>query len=435
MYTSLLSLLPLCTSYAVDKPASEVFKKWLNYQQIIPDVNLASMKDNLSPVFFNIVKMRYQKHIPEVTYLNPFLSSCTAGHINEFGCNFSEPYDPVFIENFRQFYTLIEHDISGLFDFFKQHQFAQADQIKNEEGANANNIIDQYSTLMSLFFANPNQFIEYVCTFAVANRLYEFCFNPKTWPQFNHMLIEKKEYPYARFLYSIIWQTLAGIGWKHWHEESLKSLQQKAAQGNRIIYIAGGSDIYQLIKAGIYNITNIDPQLPTQPQYYAEGWDWILYGNAAEPQAGIGDRIIFNFEDKNIVMKRTRFVCHPETFQARLASGEIIQLNCCTTEWSIFENDNFVGTYVLERRPCQQDDFIPKEHQTLLMSFNELFFISAPAGMGGWGIDITRLPNNLEIIIKQLRKPVTKSMLGNMRLATLLNFSDFKFISLGTCIN
>src|SRR5579862_9633943 len=134
--TSLLSLLPLCTAYTVDKSASEVFKKWLNYQQIIPDVNLASMQDNLSPVFFDVFKMRYQNHIPDVKNLNPFLSSFTAGHINEFGCTFSEPYNPIFIENLRQFYTLIEYDIPGLFDFFKQHQFAQTDQNKNEEDAN-----------------------------------------------------------------------------------------------------------------------------------------------------------------------------------------------------------------------------------------------------------------------------------------------------------
>ena len=99
------------------------------------------------------------------------------------------------------------------------------------------------------------------------------------------------------------------------------------------------------------------------------------------------------------------------------------------------EEGKILGSYVLERRFVTQADFTTAADKTFLMSFNELFYVTLPDFMEGWGIEPAKFPEDLNIVIKQLRRPVSKKMMCNMRIADLLNTTDFKFISLGTCIN
>ena len=64
----------------------------------------------------------------------------------------------------------------------------------------------------------------------------------------------------------------------------------------------------------------------------------------------------------------------------------------------------------------------------MVMSYDELIYAIAPEMYNGWGIDPDLLDNNFTIVVKQLRQPVTKSMLQHMRIAIAMNFANLKFI-------
>src|SRR5207249_8602829 len=116
-----------------------------------------------------------------------------------------------------------------------------------------------------------------------------------------------------------------------------------------------------------------------------------------------------------------------------IATGEILEIPHSTTTWRFADHHgNILGHYILERRFCEQGDFANEQNKTLLMSFNELYFACLPNILNGWNIEPSQFDNNLSIVVKQLRKPVSKQMAVNMRIASLLNATDFKFIALGT---
>jgi len=68
----------------------------------------------------------------------------------------------------------------------------------------------------------------------------------------------------------------------------------------------------------------------------------------------------------------------------------------------------------------------------MMISFNELYFVTSPNPQKTWGIDPKKFPDDFIIVAKQLRSPITKDMMVNMRNAELKPFS---FIALGTEIN
>jgi hypothetical protein len=435
----LFSLVAICSIGLIAqaqtiKKADDVFSKWLEWQQIIPDRDLTTLQ--LTDASLPIIKTNYEKSVSLLAPLTQFLDDMTSSCISEYGYNFKPPISKALVENLTGIYQVIEHDMPSFIKFLELSQMVSSENKQSEDGGDSSHsTIEKYNALFNLVFANPDETKQNPYLFSVANRFFEYCFGEATFSVFQKMLLNKKNYPIARMLYSITWSNLAGSGWKHWSEQSLKLIKDKAAQGNQIVYIAGGSDIYQLIKAGVYNIYNIDPQLPSQPKYYANDWAFLIKGQGIDN--GIGDQIIFTTaEGKNITMTRTGYQETGNTFKARMANGDIIELPHSISTWTFTDSDNKkLGDYVLDRRLCEQTDFEYAANKTLVMSFNELYFVSLPAVLNGWGIDPSRFSDKLSIIVKQLRKPVNKQMVVNMRIASLLNNTDFHFIALGTCIN
>lgn len=436
---SLLALLLLVTPLLLSttekqfsgivKPAEEVFKKWLSWQHIMPDHNLSERGALLDDEFVKAFKAIYEKNAYTLSPMEVLLDALTASHIGQQGYVLRAPMSEPLKENVLELYKLIDTDMPKFIGLM-----SELVRMSRLEAVNNQNDIERFNALIQLLFAHKDEIVQTEQVFAVSNRFVEYALGQDTFPQVEKSLLNTDHYPILRMLYAVAWQNLAGNGWKHWHENSLKALKEKADQGNQIVYIAGGSDLYQMIKAGIYNIKNIDPQLPSQPKYYADDWQFIVRGNT--PDGGIGDSIIFKFPDNPIIMERTSFKLHGITFKARLATGDIIELPQSTTTWALYDiHRNKLGEYVLERRFCEQTDFVADENKTLLMSFNELYFIALPAFLNGWNIDPSRFNQDLSIVVKQLRKPVTKQNIVNMRISTLLNATDFRFIALGTCIN
>lgn len=429
LFVLLNSILLTCYAHTV-KTAEEVFKKWTSWQQIMPDRPLNEIAKEIDDNFLVEFKKQYEKNITLLAPVTPFLKTITRGHIHEYGYHLSTPLDMELKENLVGLFDILQSDVGGFIDVLRKTNFLSPETVVIEErGELSHNTIEKYNSLYQLIFAHSNEIIHQQYLFSLANRFYEYCFSQKTFLEFEKLLLNKASYPITRMLYSVIWLNLAGNGWKHWHEESLKILKARADQGHKMVYIAGGSDLYQLVRSGIYHIKNIDPQLPSQPKYYADDWSFVLQGD-------INDQIIFNFDNKHIYMVRTGFERPGTTFKVRIATGEVLEIPHSITTWTFFDADHTkLGEYVLERRFCEQSDFVHEPGKTLIMSFNELYFIALPNILNGWNIEPSHFDDDCSIVIKQLRNPVTKQMIVNMRIASLLNATDFKFIALGTCIN
>ncbi len=435
----LLTIFALVTAalFAETKDAEVVFKKWNEWQHIFSaDKNIEEMAKNAADdLFIFRFKQKYEANLALLRHASSFLSIVTDGQINEHGHEIGLPVPPAFGKNLNAMYSLMQNDMPGFIEFLKQLNFATPAVVCDEADVSSHDVIEKDNALMELFFAQPSDEQKEQFLFAVANRFFEYCFSEKTFPEFQKMLLRKELYPIAHLLYAVMWFRLAGSGWKNWSAESLKMLKEKSDQGHQIVYIAGGSDIFQMLKAGIYNIKNIDPQLPSQPKYYADDWAWLIRGDGQNN--GLGDNLVLvNNEGIKIIMQRVEYKEDGTTFNVRIANGQVITLPHSKTTWNIFnESGKQLGSYIVDRRFVTQDDFKPAADQALLISFNELFYVSLPDFMDGWGIEPAKFSDNFNIVVKQLRRPVSKRMVCNMRIADMLNTTDFKFISLGTCIN
>lgn len=429
------AMIPMHTACGESRSADVVCKKWNEWQHIFNASK--SLEDMSNYVYddsyiFNF-KHRYQSSIVLLRSTLPLLTTLTDGAITSSGFQLSAPIKNSFADNMKTLFSWLDHDMNYFFDFCIKELADSSVQYSGARGF-VDQEIKKYTTLMELFFSCESSQDQDVFLFALANRFFEYAFVDEPSNKLQSLLLHQKYHPIARLLYTVIWYYLAGTGWKNWAAESLDYLQKRSAQGNKIIYIAGGSDIMQLLKSGIYTIKNIDPQLPSQPKYYADQWAWFIKGDGENN--GIGDVMTFvNHASQQMSLKRISYHEDGTSFQAKLANGQNITIPHSVTVWEVLDQDGVcVGSYTLDRRFVQQSDFTEK-NATYLLSFNELYYISLPNMLDGWGIEPSYFPEDIEIVIKQLRRPINKYVVGNIRIASLLNNTDFKFINLGTCIN
>ncbi|MFH1644652.1 MAG: hypothetical protein ABIA74_05790 [bacterium] len=419
---------------AVKKDAEkEVFGRWTQIQQIFSDVNIEDMGKYLNSDLLSNVKSKCYLHANLIKTLSGFF------HIfpeyktfNLLDFEDKEISNANFKKYLRELYGLLQNDVLGFVAHLKDLGFVEPMMNFEEEEIGSSLIINKYTELFELLFDHKDYLKKYQFLFATANRFYDFCFSPKTFPVFEELVSNEDSHPIVRMLYSVMWFYLASQGWKHWHQGSIDELKKVAQKGYEIVYIAGGVDIYQLIKNGIYNITVIDPLLPSQPKYYSEGWNWIWKGG--DDNGGIGDEIEFNFSDRKILMKRTKFEEKTEVFKARLSTGYVANIAKSITTWDVLDgkSNQKLGMVTYQRRFVEQEDFEIKDKQQLLISFNELHFITLPDSFGGWGVNPYKFNENLSIIVKQLSKPVTAKMVQSMR--KVIEDQKFRFTELGTCV-
>ncbi|MFA5075236.1 MAG: hypothetical protein WC436_03990 [Candidatus Babeliales bacterium] len=435
------------------KKSEEVFEKWIKIQHCINDINIGNMKKDFNEENIMALKSRY---VTILNFLETFDCFCGFTQENSLKNSFFEleiPKGQDIKAKFFNLYDLLEKDISKFIDYLKEVNFAKELSGINSFRITDGILIEESKDMTNLLFYNKDFLKTEKYLFGAANKFFEYCFSEKTNKDFDLMLKDSKYHAIIKFIYSVMWYHLAGNGWKHWHQNSLRNLKQKFDLGHEIVYIAGGSDIYQLIKSGIYNIRLIDPILPSQPKYYTDKWDWLVVGGMrnADPSKDIktdnwgkGDQIIFNFDDKSkqkIIMQRESFQELDQTIQTRISTGKIIIIPKSVTTWKLFFADNngkitnqkSIGTFTIERRFVEQNDFEIQNNKTILISFNELYFITAPVGRGGWGINPLKFDDNLQIYVKQLKNHVNAGMTRNMRRA--FDQLEFNYIALGTCVD
>ncbi|MEX0940563.1 MAG: hypothetical protein WDZ41_04340 [Candidatus Babeliales bacterium] len=321
------------------------------------------------------------------------------------------------------------HEIATLCDYFIKCYGTSYTLNQEEKHASIDKVMAKYNSILRLCSLSSKRNEQNQFLYTLANDFFFFCFDPNTFYDFMQLTDKSNYHPLIRMIYSIIWIHLGSKGWCTWHHHTIENLKKESLQGKEIVYIAGGTDIYQLLKNGIYTIRVIDPFLPTQNTYYSNGWRTLVGGRDIDQ---IGDEIHIPFDDTTIILKRIDYKQHGPFF-AQLSNGKKRRLPESTTLWHVYKKDTQkkCGVITINRRFTQQNDFSYSPKKTLLLSYNELYFI-ATSGEQSWGIDVHKLDPQLNIYIKQLRNPISKKILKNISYTDQI---DFSFIQLGNCIN
>jgi hypothetical protein len=324
--------------------------------------------------------------------------------------------------------SLQENNVPAFIDHLKKIHFATLAAKKEDENKPLNKIIYKYNGMMQLLCGSSKKSLHTKFLYALAQDFFDFCFNPKTFTQCKELLAQSKYHAIIHLMHSVMWINLGSKGWSTWHEKTIERLKTDTRQKREVVYIAGGTDIIQLLHHGIYDIRVIDPFLPTQKTYYSHGWRFLVGGR---PKDLRGDTITFSGTKNMVTLQRTGYKKYG-TFRATLSNGTKRTLPHSTTTWNIFINKQKpVGTLTIERRFAQQDDFDYDEKKTMLISFNELHFITSTSETS-WGIDIKKFHPRFILNVKQLDHALTKSWLATMQKA---DTSALAFIQLGNCID
>ncbi len=420
-----------------------VFHKWTTpehklFQRVYSNINLTSMIKNFNPDYVTLMQERYKQNKSKLKPAISFLNSLTGWHLYDKNYDKNFTLTPQAQDRFKKLYELSETNIPAFIDFLIEHNFISHFIDHDEKSIGIRETVEKYKACNTLLFGNKDELTEQKQLFSLADRFFTYCFSPKTHDHFKKLSRISTYKPITRYVYTTLWHNFAGRGWKMWSQDVINDLKEKVKAGKTIVYIAGGGDIYQLITHGVYKLKILDPLVPeTQLVYYPEGWQWLIKGNGEHN--GIGDILVLTPKDKTIVLKREKFTPHGTSFDVTLSNNKKINIPASTTRWGIYErkesngkhNDTRVGTCEFERRLSNQDDFNKTSTKEVVLSFNELSYVTRTKAMGGWGIDLDKLDDDFSMYIKQLTKPVSKAMLKNMHQATKQNVC---LINLGSCI-
>lgn len=404
---------------ATVKQAMDIFTRWIHWQRIYQHRDLTT--------FIQYANTHYWEHLLSACEQNDQLSINVS---KMFGLGGSPGFhlQSHFLEDGGERLAIILSNLENQFPRFIDHLWDNhfSDQLVCESEA-AQPVVDtlnRYVDLCRALFYHPDSFIQNEYLFSLANKTFNFCFDEGSYSILMRILNNSAYYPLGRYLQSILWQFLSSEGWRDWHVDALDTLRQRAQAGTTIRYVAGGTDIYQLLTNGIYQIEVIDPLLPSQATdgFYSEGWLWLVESGE------IGDILQI---DHTLFLRRDQ--CESFLpFEAKTASGQIITLMASETRWGVYRQDTQTkcGQVLFKRRFCTQSDFVQEPGYLLLTSFNELYLLSAPDYSDGWGINANLLADDMPIAVKQLRNPIRGETLKRLSAA---NDVQFRFINLGGC--
>lgn len=413
------------------KHASHIFQEWMKDQYIFQEVLLENMPKQITEKHIEKLKKNILKQSNKLNYFLSFYAPTKS--LKTFS-KLTTPTEKDLRKQFEKLYIWLQKDISKFIDHLLQTPIVSPEVNSIEKKEDVDIVINRYKKLFDYLFEQKNEQRRLEYLLVIANNFFEFCFSPKTFPLFKEMLQKPIYHPIVRLIYSIMWSNLAQTGWQHWHVNTIKKLKEEVIRGKEIVYIAGGTDIYQLIKHGIYNIRIIDPFLSSQPRYYAKDWEWFIKDD--NKFHGVGDQIIVPVDNKTLIMERVLYKESNKKFTAHLSTKKKERIPESESIWKIFfqsKPKRTLGHIIIDRKFVQQSDFKASKKQALLISFNELFFVAAPTENCGWGIDVRKFEKNVKVYVKQLRTPVTKEIMKNMRYEA--GQEDFCFINLGTCVD
>lgn len=404
----------------------QVFGTWITgkngyCQDVFSDVNLNSLNQRDDKLVKKVMIVRHNRLKNKLEHLGSYFDRCFDDNL------FKENIDS-FFSHTKKLNSLIDKDVNGFLQHLRVLGICSK-VINNFERRHKNmdQTVDKYLALMRLLCADGSLFKERQNLFSLANNFFEFSFYPDSFSSFKKMLLMHRYHPQVRLLYATMWNHLVGDGWKNWHRSCIEKLKAEADLGKTIVYAAGGCDIYQLIKNGIYNICVVDPMIPTQVPYYSDHWNWFAKKGFVRSVDRSGDRLVFSFKDKSVYMERTGYK-EQGKFKFTGYNNKKYTFPESVTTWSVFVNDKLAGNVVFERRYCNKNDFVHSDNKRILMSFNELCCVTNVEEGDHWGIFPDQFDENLLIYVKQLRRPLTKNVLCNMTKADKISFD---FLRLG----
>ncbi|MFC1894550.1 hypothetical protein ACFLYH_01220 [Candidatus Dependentiae bacterium] len=418
---------------SIKRDAEDVFDRIFRIQLVLDDINLTEMKKYLSEVNITSLQNNYQANLSFFKSINNFFELPVNEEVQNIFLNSNLFSNKVLLQRYLQLYDLMENDFSGFISDLCNGSFSKGRVNSEESKIFVDILLSKYWGLVNPLFMQKDSYKNSKFLTALGNRFFEFCFYDKTFLEYKNILLDKDLHPIAKFLNTVIWKTLISYGWKYWHKDCLSHIKEKTDNGAELVYIAGGCDIYHLIKNGIYNIRIIDPFLPTQVRYYSSGWGWFANLDLTNDLINkIGDEIEFNFEDNKILLRRIEHKRLGEMF-IKFSTGQSAFFPESRTIWIVVDRDKNkkLGRIIIERREAVQEDFVEKEDQVLVMSCTEMISAIDLPEFNGWGIDAHKIDNNLPIFIKQLRKPINGKVLKNIRFACE-HQADLEYITLAS---
>ncbi|AKC83705.1 hypothetical protein IMCC26134_14630 [Verrucomicrobia bacterium IMCC26134] len=398
-------------SQAVTRTAQDVFGRWIQWQKILADLPLAKASLAIDDAFWerftlNRCAPHHPLGSPALLFFNEAFTTDRAAALHEL-------------------HALFDHDLPGLLEYLKANGLLSPAIDSLEAGLPVGAVIDKYRRFADVIYDFTDPALKAAACFALGNRIFDFCLGAESHEAFRSLLARTEDRPFARLLHSLLWQHLSADGWRDWHLSCLEALRAQSLQGRTVVYPAGGCDFYQLLRHGIYNIEVIDPFLPSQGDYYSEGWSWLISAQT------LGDCITIPCGDHGLVLRRESHQSLA-TFEALLSTGETAVLERCKVCWGVYSdmNERRLGTLTLHRRFTETHDFAADESRAVLVSFNELFLFATSRERAGWGLDLDSLDPSRVLHVKQLRAPASIETLCRLRAAEAL---PFHFINLGSC--
>lgn len=387
------------------RAATDVFGRWVRIQSTRVDVDFAELASTLDPARLALVRRR----LPAEFTPPPAWAALFPAEPKEVAPEHrpTPPGGGDAFELLRTIYAALGGPTDALLRLLQDAGLAtkeaNAHDLKTDVGK-------KYRGLLRALVSHPSWMKERLALFALGNRFFEYCFRPATYPALRALIDKDETLPLVRLLFEGIAYTLARNGWAHWHASALDGLQARSDAGDEIVYIAGGTDIYRLVQWGLRKVRVIDPMFPSQARFYSEGWEYLIRGKAAD--GGLGDRIVFKHQNRELVR---RAYSEDGTFTTdTLSDGTKKTLTRSVTEWALREKGKEVGSFILERRFLTQADLAVAPGRTHLVSFNELFFLVTQQ-KSNWGIDPAKLDPSFRLFVKQLRAPVDRATLLNVR--------------------
>lgn len=427
-----LALVCASVSYASDlelrpnqRHATEVFGRWFKIQRVYKDVPPASIL--VDDDFLAALKKHLIKDASALNGYQAYLSFISGGRLSADHRMVDATTAQAIKTTIHRVHEQLEHDPKAFIDDLLHTELRSPLVNEEESTAPSEVLINRHRTALRLLACHPDPILEERRLFSMADRLSRFCFDAATAPHYRALYAQKQYYPVLRFINAAVWQTLVGSGWKHWQADVLDAIKRDVDSGKQLVYVAGGTDLYQFLRVGIYNVVVLDPFFPTQERYYTAGWDYLVSGKGAG--RGLGDEIICGAECNNVRLVR-RSYHEQDLFYAKLSNNTIWKTPKSITRWDVVSEDGDVlGAYTFVRRPVEQNDLAYDPNKIFLMSYDEVVYIAQPSMLSGWGIDPSKLDERFAMYIKQLRRPIDRTFLENMRVAALLNSSELKYIN------
>jgi hypothetical protein len=379
------------------KDANSIFQRWMANQKIRQDVGI-----------YDTLKQLDEQKLAYVTQSMP------KSYQPELHKMIPELYRPLKDEkniaelkkNLFAIYSKLDKDPLALIMQMKEHRLGQSFNLIYQGDLDQRLATYRKFFEVLLYVKDLDLYDSLLAT--VANKIFEVCYYPDTFKHYYKMVQDASYRSVVNILNENMWYYLARSEWQSWNEKSLKNLKQDYDKGKEIIYIAGGSDIFQLLKHQIYRITNIDPIYPTQTRYYSEGWEYLAKGK-------VGDVIDYNDGNQQITLRRSYYKESGYVVRNKKVYDQVIDIPKSVTIWDIHnQKGQKLGQYKLLRRFVEQDDFKYNPNSVFLISFNELYFISTSYRYN-WGINPRLFDKQIRLHVKQLRNPLNFDILQNIK--------------------